>query len=74
MIRAEPCLGSLERKITRSTRLGRRAAVAVTALGVAGALATAAPAQAAASPSWRVTHVFPLSSQMTGSPRLRRCP
>ena len=50
----------------RITRYARRAAVAVTAVGIAGAVAAAGAAQGTVSPSWRVTHVFQASSWIAG--------
>jgi hypothetical protein len=42
----------------RITQYGRRAAVALAAVGIAGAVAAAGAAQGTVSPSWRVTHVY----------------
>jgi hypothetical protein len=49
----------------RITRYARRAAVALTALGVVGAVAATVPAQGATTPPWRITHTFPRSSEIT---------
>ena len=46
-------------------RYARGAAMALAAVGIAGAVA-AAPAEGAASPGWRVTQVFPASSWVNG--------
>jgi hypothetical protein len=51
----------------RITRSARRAAVALTALGLAaGAVAAATSAQGAVSPGWRVTRVVPATSWVWG--------
>jgi hypothetical protein len=44
----------------------RRAAVGLTALGLAGVVTAVAPAQGAVSPGWRVAHVFPATSWVWG--------
>jgi hypothetical protein len=48
----------------RFKRYSRRAAVALTALGVVGAVAAAGTAQGATTPPWRITHTFPRSSEI----------